>query len=154
MCTARFVIQGHTDRDRNMLVHSSVNIKQQKIRTILCISAMLKHRLWSQDVSQAYLQSFSLLRRDVCVQPKHGFPLQSGQSLKFFKPLYGLTDSGNYWHDTMKQHLKGDLNMNQTTDDLACFTKARKCNSYIFAGISVEKQQNDYVVKLKFLTID
>lgn len=109
-----------------MLAYSSLNIKQQTIQTIVCISAMLKHNLWSQDTSQAYLQSSSLLSKDVYVQSKHGTPLQSVQILKPLNPFYGLAESCNYWHNTMKQHLKRDLNMTQT---IGYWHALQKCNT-------------------------
>lgn len=52
-CKARFVVQGHTDILKNMIVHTSVNVRQQTIGMIVAIAAWMQYSLWSQDVSQA-----------------------------------------------------------------------------------------------------
>lgn len=35
------------------------------------------------------------------------------------KPLYGLRDSGAYWHKTFSRHLRSDFTMTPTTEDLS-----------------------------------
>lgn len=49
--------------------------------------------------------------------------MKSNQLLKLLKPLFGLSDSGDYWHVTMKKHLVNDLKMHPLTRDLAYFIK-------------------------------
>ena len=38
-------------------------------------------------------------------------------------PLYGLSDSGDYWHRTITQHLTEDMRMNATEGYLSLFMK-------------------------------
>lgn len=90
---------------KNMLVHVSVNIHQQKIWMRIKIAAIYVCKIWSQDVLQAYLQSDGSLTRDVYVKPKQRLMLLPDQYLKLLKPLNGLTHSDDYWHETWKQHL-------------------------------------------------
>lgn len=75
------------------------------------------------DVSQAYLQSRNLLFRDVYVKPKGSIKLKEGHLLNLIETLYELIDRGNYWHNTVAYHLKGDLLMKPITGDLPCFSK-------------------------------
>ncbi len=120
---ARFVVQGHTDAEKNLLVHNSTNLKQSSVRILVALAAIFGFRLWSQDVSQAYLQSAEKLMREVYARPTKEFCLPSDQLLRLLKPLYGLPDSGDYWHSTFAKHLRDDLLMSCTAGDLSLFFK-------------------------------
>lgn len=50
--------------------------------------------------------------------------MNSDQLLKLLKPLYGLSESGDYWHETFFRHLQDDMHMTPTTGDLSFFFKA------------------------------
>lgn len=50
--------------------------------------------------------------------PLQEFHLAPKELLKLIKPLYGLTDAGDYWHSTFSWHLQRYLNMEPTTGDL------------------------------------
>lgn len=60
---------------------------------------------------------------EVYVRPTKEFQLPSDQLLKLLKPIYGLSDSGDYWHATFSNHLIRDLGMTSTTGDLSLFFK-------------------------------
>ena len=123
---ARFVVQGHTDAEKNLLVHSSPNLKQSSIRLLLAQAATFGFQIWSQDVRQAYLQSAERLMREIYVRPTKEFKLSHDQLLRLLKPLYGLADSGDYWHITFSSHLRRDLQMIPTLNDLSLFFKTVK----------------------------
>jgi hypothetical protein len=38
-------------------------------------------------------------------------------------PLYGITESGDYWGETLTDHHINDLNMTQTKQDVSFFFK-------------------------------
>lgn len=120
---ARFVVQGHTDVEKNILMQNSTNLRQSSIRVLIALAAVSGFRLWSQDLLQAYLQSAEKLMRDVYVKPSREFKLLPNQLLKLLRPLYGQSDSGDYWHETFSKHLRHDLMMTQTTWDLSLFFK-------------------------------
>lgn len=78
-----------------MLVHGSVNTKQQTVFMSAAIKAIFNYKLWPQEVSKAYLQGKKVLIGYLYLLPKQVFILNNLQLLKLVKPFYGLTDRGN-----------------------------------------------------------
>ena len=120
---ARFIVQGYKDKLKTSLVHNSPTSRQYSTRILVGLAAIFGFRLFSTDVTQAYLQSAEKLMRDVYVKPNGEFELAPNQLLKLLKPLYGLADSGDYWGQTFSQHLADDLGMIPTTIDPALYSK-------------------------------
>lgn len=101
-----------------MLVHNSRNELQNSVRMLDAIAAIFCFRIWSQDVSQAYLERADKLFRNVYVLSPEEFQLRSDQLLKLLNLLYGLSDSADYWHKTFVRHITRDLSMKLSTSDL------------------------------------
>lgn len=141
MYKARFIVQKHTDAEKNMLVHASFNIRTQTVKRIIALVTIFDIRMWSQDVSQTYVQSASHLTRDDFVNPRHGCKIQSFQLLKLFKPLSVLSDKTDYWHAMMTNQLKEDFGKTLTTGDLARFVK--KINSSTGGEVELQNWNND-----------
>ena len=148
---ARFVVQGHRDKDKNKLVHTSTNLWHHSIRLINALAAVFGFRVWSQDVTQAYLQSADKLMREVYIRPTKEFRLNENQLLRLLKPLYGLTDAGDYWDVTMTNHLKKDLNMSQASLYISFFFKMIRGKLAGMSGMYVDDgihAGNDEFLKL------
>lgn len=120
---ARYVVQVHRDKEKKFLVHDSTNLRQRSNRLLVAIAAIFSFRIWSHDVRKAFLQSAEKLTRKVFLKPSKEFELSEGQLLELLKPLYGLSDSREYWNRTMTNHLKRDLDMKPLDGDLSLFVK-------------------------------
>ena len=119
---ARFIVQGHKDREKEFLIHTSKTIRYKNIRLILTISAAMNFEVWSQDVTQAYIQGENL-SRTVYVRPTPDFELPENSLLKLLKPLYGLSESGDAWFQRYNGYLTKNLKLEQTDGDMSCYYK-------------------------------
>lgn len=108
----RFVVQRHTDTENNMLVYALGNARQHSLITN-CYCCDILIRLLSEDISQEYLQSASQLSHEDYSRCKQCFKLRFYELLKLLKPVYGCSDSGDYWHATMAVYIKNNLTMTQ-----------------------------------------
>jgi Reverse transcriptase (RNA-dependent DNA polymerase) len=122
---ARYVVQGHKDREKAQLVHNSTTLMQSSTKLILSFAALFRFRVWNQDVTQAYTQSALALMRKIFLQPAkkdlNYFEMTSDEVLQLLRPLYGLADAGDYWNATMVDHMLNDLGLFRTDSDLSLF---------------------------------
>jgi Reverse transcriptase (RNA-dependent DNA polymerase) len=117
---ARLVVGGHRDRLKPKLVHNSTTVSQTSVRMTMTVAALFGFTLWSSDVRQAYLQSAVPLMRDVFLKPDC-LELNQDELVKILKPLYGLSDSGDYWHETLRAFHLDHLHMEQLVGDHSCY---------------------------------
>lgn len=138
LCKARFVVKGHTDAENNLFVNSAANVQKSSLSMLIGLAAVFCYRIWSQDVAHEYLQSAQKLKIEVFIRPPKEFQLDYGELLELLKPLYGLTDAGDYWNDNFSRHLKGDMTMKPTSGDLEMFTKIVRDNLACMVGVYVD----------------
>ena len=120
---ARFVVQGHKDKEKDFLIHDSPTISTAYIRILIAIAGIFGFRIWSTDIIQAYLQSSAPLMRDIFIKAGKELCLDKDKLLKLLRPLYGLAESGDFWYRTITNHLREDLKMKSQIGDLSLFTK-------------------------------
>eukprot|EP00171_Calliarthron_tuberculosum_P004009 IDg4009t1 len=90
---ARYVIGGHRDKLKDMMVHSTTTLQPQSIRLLLALAALHGFDIWTSDVRQVYLQSAEPLSRDIFIKKTlPEFELEPHQCLQLMKPLYGLSE--------------------------------------------------------------
>ena len=119
---ARYVIGGHRDRFKEMMVHSAATQQPQSIRLLLALARIFGFDIWTSDVRQSYLQSAVPLSREVFIKnPVHEFELDADQCLQLLKPLYGLCESGDLWFETLDKHHRVDLKMKPFRIDPAMY---------------------------------
>jgi len=77
--------------------------------------------LYLHDISQAYVQSTTLLNRDFYIRPPFELAqqlgLKEGSILRVVKPLYGVPEAGNHWFKTYHSHHVKELSIEQSTYD-------------------------------------
>lgn len=128
---APFVVLGQPHIEKNILIRNTTTLKQSSVRMHVAIATIFGFRLWSQDVSQAYLQSAEKLMSEVYVRPykrdaEIHFRLNENKLVRMLKPLYGLAESGAYWHVTFANCNKHDLKMTPSTGDMSFFFQTVK----------------------------
>jgi len=130
---ARFVIGGHRDKQKHLMVHNSATLQPQSIRLLLSLAHANDFAIWTADVTQAYLQSTDPLLRDIYITKQiPEFELAPHECLKLMKPLYGLCDAGDLWASTMDKHHRIDLGLKSLRSDPALYisTKDGKVNGF------------------------
>lgn len=93
---AEFVLGSQRDKAKSTLVHIAVNLRQSSIRLLVSMAMISGFDVCSLDVNQVYLQSASQMKRKVYIKLKQLY-LAPDEFLQILLPLYGLSDSGDYW---------------------------------------------------------
>lgn len=142
---ARYVAQGHKDREKAFMVHDLSTLHQSSIRLILSVAAIYGFNIFSHDVTQAYLQSKDPFSRELYLDPKpcdrKYFKLGEHEVLKLLRPLYGTCDAGDYWNKTIHNHTTNDLKMIPTKGDPSLYYKHGKANELIgIMGLYVDDE--------------
>lgn len=124
---ARFVAQGHREKAKMFVVHNLGTLRQRSTRRIVSTSAVMDFRLFSHDITQAYLQSQDRFSRQLYLRPRpddrHILDLSEGELLKIKLPLYGICDAGDYWQVTFTVNIEKDLGMTPRMSDISLFFK-------------------------------
>lgn len=93
-------------------------MKYRNLILIVTLSATLNFNIWSEDVTQAYIQGQDL-KRAVYVKPASYFNILINQFLKLLKTLYGLTEYGDKWFQTYNKYLTKTLKTKPTYGDMS-----------------------------------
>lgn len=97
------------------MVHNIITLRQSSTRVITSVAAIKKFRIFSHDVTQAYLQSEDRLTRKVFLLLKRvdmaHLGISGDEVLEILKPIYGMTNAGDYWGVTIDRHAKDDLGL-------------------------------------------
>lgn len=84
---------------------------------------MLKFRLFSDHVDQAYCLSKENFTRPIAIEPKqegmHILGVEHDEVLKLQRSSYGLCDTADYWGITISSYIKGQMKMILTIADLS-----------------------------------
>jgi hypothetical protein len=119
---SRMVIQGHSDGDKDLILTQSPTIQRASQRIIMAIAPSLARngmKLWLRDITQAYIQSSTVLQRTIFAhlptEIAHLYP--KGTIMVVIKPLYGIAEAGTHWWATYFNHHREKLGMETSTYD-------------------------------------
>lgn len=126
-CKARYVIGGHRGILKHYMVHGAQTLQASSARLLIALASICGFEVWSSDVKLAYLQSTEPLRRRVFISnPAPEFELDPRECFELLKPLYGLCDAGDLWHQTLNKHLINDLHLEPTRCDPSLYFSIRQ----------------------------
>ena len=97
------------DKEKELLFHASTTVRQQAIRLLISLAPIMGFRIWLEDVYNGIYPGGEKILGKMYVRGQPEFHLESNELLEILRPLYGLADSGDYWHVTFLRHLKEDL---------------------------------------------
>lgn len=83
----------------------------------MATAATLGFDVWTKDVKQAYLQPVSALKRNIFVKQDE-FALGKDEFVQLVLPLYGLSESGDYWSRNLIDHCISKVGFRQSSYDL------------------------------------
>ena len=113
---SRLVIQAHHDQGKKDILTQSPTIQRASQRIIVCLSMLLPMKLYTRDISQAYVQSTTNLARQLFVKPPKDVNL-GDNILQVVRPLYGVPEAGTHWFKTYHTHHVQKLNLTVSTFD-------------------------------------
>ena len=118
---ARYFDQGHKDKEKPFTVHNITTLRSSSVKIIVSTTAVRDFRLFSHDVTQAYLQNDEEMSREIYLRRKEGdrkyFRVTGDVLLQMLRALYGVTDASDYWGVTLDKQIKDDLSMVPTDID-------------------------------------
>jgi len=100
---ARFVAGGHRTETPVDSVYSGV-VSLEGIRIVTFLAELNDCELWSTDIGNAYLESYT--EEKVCFIAGPEFGDRAGHLFVIIKALYGLKSSGRQWHDRLHDVLR------------------------------------------------
>lgn len=122
----RFVVRGFGDPAKQNMLHNSPNLRPESIRLLLALASILGFRVWTIDITQAFLQAAAENLRDIYLEGgEHSaeLDLSADEVLQLMRPLYGLADAGDRWHHTLAHHHLSDLNMESLVSERSLYYK-------------------------------
>lgn len=99
-------MQGHKEVLKISVLHNISVARQHEFRSIVAIDSIVGFRIFSTNVTQAYLQSAEKLHREIFIKPIAEFDLRRDELLKLLKLPYELSESKHYWGRTFRDHLE------------------------------------------------
>ncbi len=113
---SRLCVAACNDQEHGLFT-GAPTVKRLSMRLLLALATSYRMKLWTRDVTQAFVQSKSELRRPVYMRPPKEMQVPSGQVVKVVKPLYGVPESPMHWYTTYVEHNKTKLGMKQIPID-------------------------------------
>lgn len=150
---SRLVVQAYNDAGKYTVLTQSPTLQRLSQRIILSIAASLRKNtnLYLRDISQAYVQSSTVLNRNIFVQPPKELGLSNGLVLQVVKPLYGIPEAGNHWYNTYHKHHINRLKMTTSSYD-SCLLFNN--NNDTFGIVGLQTDDTLFVANKRFVELE
>lgn len=162
---SRLVVQAYKDDGKTSVLTQSPTIQRVSQRIILLIATCLRNEieginLYLRDISEAYVQSTTSLTRKFFVRSPIDIELPPGTIWLVKRPLYGIPEAGNHWHNRYHHHHLQKLNMIpstfhpcllHTTDDVLGLIGLQTDDTLILANFIFAAREEDQLEEAKFL---
>ena len=153
---SRLVIQAYNDEGKELILTQSPTIQRASQRVLLAITPSLARqgiKLYLRDVTQAYIQSTTMLNRLILAKlPKEmcdKFP--EGTIMVVRKPLYGIPEAGTHWWATYYKHHKEKLSMVTSTYDPCLLIST---NKYAFGVVGMQTDDTLFLASPEFAALE
>ena len=104
------------DQEHGLLT-GTPTVKRLSMRILAALSRSYQLKLFTRDVTKAFVQSTSTLNRPVFMRAPREMKFPVGKVVKVISPLYGMPESPMHWFTTYLNHQKNRLGMNQVPID-------------------------------------
>ena len=139
---ARYVAQGHKDRQKLFIVHIIPKSRQSSKKIPVSTAAVRGFSVFSHDVKQAYLQSKDKMTFILYLKPKEEdsdlFGIGFDEVSEIPNALYGVCNAGDYWGIIMIAHVEGDLFMTPFAGDPSLYMKCGQESIEVLLGAYVD----------------
>jgi hypothetical protein len=129
----RLMIQTYNDHDKTLMLTQSSTIQRMSQRIILVLTACIIFdcHLYLKNITQAYVQSKTLLNRTFFIRSLSELNLSKDSILRVVKSLYEVLETKTHWFNTYQTHHKKKLSMIESTFD-SCLLHINQINQIEF----------------------
>ena len=131
---ARLVARGFTQVEYDSFHPDEVFahvVDRNSLRTVLSMAASQDLKLYSFDISNAYLQAE--LKEVIYMEPPPGMDIPSDECLALIRPIYGTRQGGRMFSDALDSHLK-KIGFSQNLADPCVWSRIRKGKQQIITS--------------------
>lgn len=133
---SRFCVAAFNDQEHRLFT-AAPTVRRSSIRLLVSICAMYQIPLYTRDVTKAFVQSTTVLRRPVFVRAPKELGITSGV-MKIIRPLYGMPESPMHWFSTYLSYHKDQLEMTPVPMDPCMLYQMRDGKPSGIVGMQVD----------------
>lgn len=126
---SRLCVRAFNDREHGLQTFSPT-VQRMTTRFLYTVAKLLNWDMYVRDITQAFIQSSTKLRRPIFLRPPKELNLPPNQVLRVLRPLYGVPESPLHWFVSYTNHHRLCLNMLPLSFDQCMFHTKAKIISY------------------------
>jgi hypothetical protein len=153
---SKLVIQAYNDEGKELILTQSPTIQRASQRLIIALApslVRLKIKLYLRDITQAYVQSTTMLNRLIFAYPpkemQDQYPPDTIMIVR--TPLYGIPEAGTHWWATYHRHHKEKLSMVTSSYDPCLLITTEKGT---FGVVGMQTDDTLFLGSEKFATLE